>query len=33
VLSFPHVMDFFANKLACLGAGRFAFTRVLAGPI
>lgn len=29
MLPFAHVMDFFANKFSGLGAGRFAFLRVL----
>jgi hypothetical protein len=31
MLPFPHMMDFFADELACLGGGRLAFTSILAG--
>jgi hypothetical protein len=33
MLSFAYVMNFLPHELARLGAGRFAFTRVLTGPI
>jgi hypothetical protein len=31
MLPFPHMMDFFADELACLGGGRLAFASILAG--